>query len=199
MVCNPISKNIQGIPSIRNFVGVRMAKKVLKADLSISGLRKLQSDLEKYKDNIMYKCQLLAERLAERGVEIARVRVAELDAIFTGELIESIHEEYKGSIPGGAIFAVVADSSHSLFVEFGSGQRGADHPYPYPLPDGISWDYNVGKTIRQSASGRYYWFYPGKDGKWHYTEGMPARPFMYETAMQLYQEVTDVAKEVFGK
>lgn len=176
-----------------------MAKKTLKADLSISSIKQLQKNLEKYKSDITYKAQLLAEKLAERGVEIARVRVADLDAIFTGELIESIHEEYKGSIPGGAIFAVVADSSHSLFVEFGSGQMGADHPYPHPLPDGISWDYNVGKTIRQSASGRYYWFYPGKDGKWHYTEGMPARPFMYQTAMQLYKEVTKVAKEIFDR
>ena len=175
-----------------------MAKKTLTANLSVSSIKQLQKDLEKYKSDITYKARLLAEKLAERGVEIARVRVAELDAIFTGELIESIHEEYKGAISSGAIFVVVADSEHAIFVEFGSGQRGADHPYPYPLPDGISWDYNVGKTIRQSANGKYYWFYPGKDGKWHYTEGMPARPFMYETSMQLRQIVEETAKEVFG-
>lgn len=170
-----------------------------KANLSVKSIHQLQEDLEKYKSSITYKCQLLAEKLSERGVEIARVRISDLDAIFTGELIESIHNEYKGSISGGAIFAVVADSSHSVFVEFGTGQMGADHPYPYPLPDGISWDYNVGKTIRQSESGRYYWFYPGKDGMWHYTEGMPARPFMYETSMQLYEEVTKIAKDIFKK
>lgn len=177
-----------------------MAKKPLKADLSISSIRNLQKELEKYRDSLTYKVRLLAEKLSERGVEIARVQIADLDAIFTGELIQSLHSEYKGSTQYGAIFAVVADSSHAVFVEFGTGQRGKDSPYPYPLPDGVSWDYATGKTIRQNAkTGAYYWFYPGQDGQWHYTEGMPARPFMYLTSMELIKEVPKIAKEIFGK
>lgn len=177
-----------------------MAKRVFKADcLSVSSIRKLQKDLEKYRDSLEYKAALLAKKLAERGVEIARVQVSSLDAVFTGELLSSIHSEYKSSQKGGAIFAVVADSDHAAFVEFGTGQMGMDKSYPYPLPEGVSWDYATGKTIRKNATtGRYYWFYPGKDGKWHYTEGMPSRPFMYQTSMELMQEVVKVAKEVFG-
>lgn len=175
-----------------------MAKKTLSATLSISSIRQLQKDLEKYKDSLTYKARLLAERLSERGVEIARVQIADLDAIFTGELIQSLHSDYMGSTQYGAIFAVVADSSHACYVEFGSGQRGKDRPYPYPLPDGVSWDYNVGKTIRQNpVTGRYFWFYPGQDGKWHYTEGLPSRPFMYLTSMELIREIPKIAKEIF--
>lgn len=175
-----------------------MAKKILKSDLSISGIKELQKELEKYKDSLTFKCRELTEKLAERGVEIARVQIADLDAIFTGELIQSLHSEYKGSTPCGAIFAVVTDSEHCAYVEFGTGQRGEDRPYPYPLPESVSWDYNVGKTIRQNTkTGAYYWFYPGEDGKWHYTEGMPARPFMYLTSMELIREVPKIAKEVF--
>lgn len=175
-----------------------MAKKILKSDLSVSGIRNLQKELEKYRDSLTYKCRLLAEKLSERGVEIARVQIADLDAIFTGELIQSLHGEYKGSTEYGAIFAVVTDSQHATFVCFGTGQRGKDSPYPYPLPDGVSWDYNTGKTIRYNAKkGTYYWFYPGKDGLWHYTEGMPARPFMYLTSLELQKEVVKIAKEVF--
>ena len=177
-----------------------MAKKTLKADLSISSIRNLQKELEKYRESLTYKARLLAEKLSELGVEIARVQIADLDAIFTGELIQSLHSEYKGSTPYGAIFAIVTDNDHAAFVEFGTGQRGEDRPYPYPLPAGVSWDYNVGKTIRQNATtGRYYWFYPGQDGKWHYTEGMPSRPFLYNTSMELIREVPKIAKEVFGK
>lgn len=178
-----------------------MSKRVFKTDcLSISSIKQLQSDLEKYRESLEYKARLLAEALAERGVEIARVQIADLDAIFTGELIQSIHSEYVTSQKGGAIFAVVADSSHAAFVEFGTGSRGEDKPYPYPLPEGVSWDYNVGKTIRQNpVTGIYYWFYPGQDGKWHYTEGMPSRPFFYNTTMELYQIVVKTAKEVFKK
>lgn len=173
-------------------------KKTLKADLSVSSIRNLQRELEKYRDSLTYKARLLAEKLSERGVEIARVQIADLDAIFTGELIQSLHSEYEGSTQYGAIFAVVADSKHAAFVCFGTGQRGEDRPYPYPLPNGVSWDYNVGKTIRQnSVTGRYYWFYPGQDGKWHYTEGMPSRPFLHNTSMELIREVPKIAKEIF--
>lgn len=175
-----------------------MKKRILKADLSISSIRNLQKELEKYRDSLTYKARLLAEKISERGVEIARVQIADLDAIFTGELIQSLHREYMGSTPYGAIFAIVTDSDHAAFVEFGTGQRGKDTPYPYPLPEGVSWDYNVGKTIRQNATtGRYYWFYPGQDGKWHYTEGMPSRPFLHNTSMELIREVPKIAKDIF--
>lgn len=177
-----------------------MAKKTLKANLSVSSIRQLQKELEKYKADIIYKCQLLAEKLAERGVEIARVRVAELDAIFTGELIQSLHSEYGESTKTGAIFYIVTDSQHAAFVEFGTlGNIGGKAEYPYPFPDGIEWNYGSGKHIIQLSNGEYGWFYKGDDGKVYWSSGMSARPFMYQTSMQLYQEVEKIAKEVFRK
>lgn len=177
-----------------------MAKKTFKAELSVSSIRNLQKELEKYRDSLTYKCQLLAEKLSERGVEVARVQIADLDAIFTGELIQSLHSEYKGSTQYGAIFAVVTDSKHAAYVCFGTGWKGKNSPYPYPLPDGVSWEYNTGKTIQyNSKKGTYYWFYPGNDGLWHYTEGMPSRPFMYLTSMELIKEIPKIAKEIFSK
>lgn len=173
-----------------------MAKKILKSDLSISGIRNLQKELEKYRDSLTYKCRLLAEKLSERGVEIARVQIADLDAIFTGELIQSLHSEYKGSTEYGAIFAVVTDSDHAAFVEFGTGIVGQQSPYPYELPEGVTWEYASGKTIRQLADGRYGWFYP-KDGQWYFTEGMISRPFLYNTSLELQKEIVKIAKEVF--
>lgn len=170
-----------------------MAKKRLKADLSISGIRQLQKDIEKYQNSIDYKAKLLAENLADMGVEIARVKISSLDAIFTGELIQSVHTEYKSSIRGGAIFCVVADSDHAVFVEFGTGIVGAKHPYPGNLP----MVYAQGKTIRQLADGRYGWFYKGDNGQWYFTEGMESRPFMYETSLELEKKVVSVAKRVF--
>lgn len=176
-----------------------MAKKILKSDLSISGIRNLQKELEKNCDNLTYKCRLLAEKLSERGIEIARVQIAELDAIFTGELIQSLHSEYKGSTEHGAIFAVVADDESAVFVEFGTGIVGQKSPYPYPFPDGVKWEYASGKTIRRLADGRYGWFYQDDNGDWWFTEGMPSRPFLYNTSLELQKEVVKIAKEIFGK
>lgn len=154
--------------------------------------------LKDYENSLEYKCRLLAEILAEKGVEIARVQIAYLDAVFTSELLQSIHSEYVGSVKGGSVWAVVAGTDHAAFVEFGTGVVGKQSPYPYQLPEGVAWQYASGKTIRQLTDGRYGWFYPSDDGKWYFTEGMPSRPFMYLTAIEIRDIVSQTAKVVFG-
>ena len=175
-----------------------MAKKVFKADLSVKGIENLKKALLNYKDNtLQQKLNIFAKTLSEKGVVIAKANIAGLDAIFTGELISSIHTSYGGSTKGTAVFYIVADSKHAAFVEFGTGQLGQEAPYPYPLPEGVEWNYNTGKTIFEIEPGQYGWFYHGDDGKWYFTQGMPSRPFMYETSIELMQLVVRTAKEVF--
>lgn len=174
-----------------------MPKKITINALSKSSIENAIRQLRAYKNDLTYKCQLLAEKLAEKGVEIARVQIADLDAIFTSELLSSIHAEYKGSTKGGSVWSVVAGTDHAMFVEFGTGIVGKQSPYPGELPDGVSWEYASGKTIRQLADGRYGWFYKDDDGQWWFTEGMPSRPFMYHTSIQLRDIVLKTAKEVF--
>ena len=165
--------------------------------LSQSSIQNAIKQLRAYQDSLTYKCQMVAQKLAEKGVEIARVQIADLDAVFTSELLSSIHSEYEGITKGGGAWAVVAGTDHALMVEFGTGIVGKQSPYPGELPDGVTWNYASGKTIRQLAYGRYGWFYPGDDGNWYFTEGMPSRPFMYYTSMQLMKLVEKTVKEVF--
>lgn len=168
-----------------------------KADLSVSGIEKLKKEIINYRDNtLQQKVNLLAERLADKGVDIARANVSKLDAIFTGELLSSIQKRQVSSGKGTAVFFVVTDSDHAAFVEFGTGQMGQEMPYPYPLPEGVTWDYNTGKTIFEVSPGQYGWFYQ-RDGQWYFTQGMPSRPFMYETTMELYETVVKTARDVF--
>lgn len=175
-----------------------MAKRRFKTDLSVKGIEQLKRDLLYYKNNtLQHKVDLLAKVLAEKGVDIAQVNVAKLDAIFTGELISSIHTRYGGGTKGTAIFYIVADSQHAAFVEFGTGQLGLEGGYPYPFPSGVDWQYNVGKTIFEISPGQYGWFYPGDDGQWYFTQGMPSRPFMYETSLELVNLIVKTAKEIF--
>ena len=174
-----------------------MAKKIT-INLSQKSIQDAISQIKAYQNDLTYKCQLLAEKLSERGVEIARLQLADLDAIFTTELISSVHAEHKGSVKGSGIWAVVAGTDHAMFVEFGTGIVGKRSPYPGKLPDGIDWQYASGKTIRQLADGRYGWFYQDDNGEWWFTEGMPSRPFMYYTSIQLRDIVVKTAREVFG-
>ena len=107
-----------------------------KADLSVSGIEKLKKEIINYRDNtLQQKVNLLAERLADKGVDIARANVSKLDAIFTGELLNSIQKRQVSSGKGTAVFFVVTDSDHAAFVEFGTGQMGQEMPYPYPYAD----------------------------------------------------------------
>jgi hypothetical protein len=172
-----------------------MAKRVFKTDLSVKGIEQLKKDLLNYKNNTLQKkVNLLAQRLAEKGVAIAKSNITTLDAIFTGELLNSIHTRYGGSSKGTAIFYIVADSDHAIYVEMGSGLIGASKPYPGKLPV----VYAQGKTIHHTKNGKYGWFYQDDNGEWYFTEGMPSRPFMYETSLELMQLVVKTAKEVFA-
>ena len=176
-----------------------MAKKAFKSDLSVKGLENLKKQLLDYKNNtLQQKLNLLAKTLSEKGVVIAQANIAGLDAIFTGELVSSIHTRKGSGSKGTAIFYIVADSKHAAFVEFGTGQLGQEGGYPYPFSEGIEWECNTGKTIFEIEPGQYGWFYPGDDGKWYFTQGMPSRPFMYETSLELMQIVKETALEVFA-
>ena len=166
------------------------------SDKSIKNANKALRD---YENSLTYKCRLLAERLAEKGVEVARIEVTSLDAIFTGDLMRSIHAEHIGNIKGGGIWAVVADDKSAVFVEFGTlGSLGGKKEYPYPLPEGVQWNYGSGSNIIQLTNGQYGWFYKGDDGKVYWCEGMDSRPFMYLTGIELEKDVVKVAMEVFG-
>lgn len=177
--------------------------------MSQSSIQNTIKQLRDYQNSLAYKCQMVAQKLAEKGVEIARVQIADLDAIFNQDLIKSIHSEYVGSVKGGGVWAVVAGTDHAMFVEFGTGIVGKQSPYPGKLPDGVTWNYASGKTIRQAMqdisingdtfvkAGEYYWTYIGDDGKLHITKGMPSRPFMYYTSLQLMKIVEKTVKEVF--
>lgn len=175
-----------------------MAKKVLQAELSIKGINDLKRQLKSYKtDFLKRKLEELTMRLAEQGVEIAKSNITTLDAVFTGELLGSISLKKESSVNEKVVFLIVTDSKHAAFVEFGTGQMGLEGGYPYPFPNGVQWDYNTGSTIFEFSPGQYGWFYE-RDGQWYFTQGMPSRPFMYETVMELANKVHKIAKEVFG-
>lgn len=86
-----------------------MLKQICMIYDSVSSIDNAIREIKSYQADITYKCKLLAERLAGIGVEIARVNVADFDAIYSGELLSSIKAEYNGSTPNGASWMVITD------------------------------------------------------------------------------------------
>lgn len=167
-----------------------MAKKPLKADLSISSIRNLQKQLQDYQKDLTKKCEEFVRKLAKKGVEIAKMKITDYDAIYTGELLASINSEQGAVIQNGATWIVYTNCPWAKFVEFGTGIVGEHSPHPNTSI--VGWKYDV------NEHGEKGWFY-FRDGEWYWTKGMPSRPFLYETAMDLRQEVVKTAREVFGK
>lgn len=157
--------------------------------LSQKSIEKAAEQLTKYTEELEDKCTLLTVKLAEKGIQTARMKIASYDAVYTGQLLESINYERGAVIQNGDEWIVYTDCPWAKFVEFGTGIVGKGSPHPDTSI--VGWKYDV------NEHGEYGWFY-FRDGEWHWTKGMPSRPFMYETAMELRQNIVKIAKEVFG-
>lgn len=167
-----------------------MARYTFTSDLSVKGIEKLKEELINYRDNTLQKkLDLFVERLALEGVIIAKTKIAEKDAVYTGELYNSMNLRRGDAIYNGSQWIVFTDCEWAPYVEFGTGIIGMENPHPNPSL--ASWKYDV------NEHGEKGWFY-FKDGEWHWTKGLPSRPFMYETARDLPSTVTRIAREVFG-
>ena len=93
---------------------------------------------------------------------------------------------------------IISAGGYCKYIEFGTGVKGRDNSHPSEEYKAImNWAYNSGATIFTTKDGREGWYYPADDGTWRFTEGMPSRPFMYETAQYLRKEAQKIASEVF--
>lgn len=167
-----------------------MRKKVIKVRLDPNSIADAITELQMYKEELERRVELLVKTLTDRGAEIARAKVVDMDAVYSGDLLGSINSYLSatGAIPVGFI-RVNAD--YGMFVEFGTGIVGAENPN-HPAHSAFDWEHDI------HGHGYSGWWYPGDDGQAHWTKGQPSRPFMYETARQLEAEFPKIVQEVFG-
>lgn len=146
--------------------------------------------LEKERDELEKKAESLVRLLTNLGVEKAR----DIVPIDTGTAQASII----GYVDEAEGIGIIRAGGHCKYIEFGTGVKGRSKKHPSPeYIEIMKWAYNVGATIFTTKDGREGWYYPADDGTWRFTEGMPSRPFMFETAQYLRREAKRLAKEVF--
>ena len=94
-------------------------------------------------------------------------------------------------VSNGASYYIYTACPWAKFVEFGTGIVGSENSHPDTSI--VGWKYD---TNNHGEKGWHYF----KDGAWHWTQGMPSRPFMYNTASELrsMNTIADIAREVFG-
>ena len=175
---------------------------------SESSIRKAQEQIKEYKDDLIAKCELFVEKLAEVGIMVAEQNTGqfgnyiafqtELDpdkygckAVVVATNTGLIKSEWIINSSGDTR---TADVSPILMAEFGSGLR-ADDSYgkrqKVPMGTGTFPE----QTHAEDPDG---WWYQTLDGVWHHSYGVsPTYPMMRASAA-MTDRIRMVAKQVFG-
>lgn len=161
----------------------------IKVRLSDAGLRDAERQIQAYKATLNQKAQELAKALADKGLDVAKVRFA--NAQYAGSNDVSCRVEQNGNT-----CAIIADGKAVAFIEFGTGVMHS--AYGGELPDGVGEHGTYGKENGK----RKRWYYyresgnagtPVKhvDGKGqlNYTDGN-------EPAMAMWGAVEEIASQV---
>lgn len=179
-----------------------MAKKIFKTDLSVSGIKALQKQLQDYQKDLTNKCRELAKQLSEIGIKVSGERIGESPLGKYVTIKTEITEEQAGCkailIATGSVKESegYAPFNTLLAIEFGAGI----HYNKTPNPNADKFNMGVGTfpgQIHAFEDGWYYW--DDKVQKWRYTHGVKATMPMYNASMEIQQNIVKIAKDVFGK
>ena len=172
--------------------------KTVKVPLSQRGIDTLLREIERYTVWLKERSQVLLDRLAQAGFEVASARFAK--AAYDGTNDASVSMETRSE----GVRAVVAVGASVLFIEFGTGVTYPDN-HPQAAELGMKrGEYGQGHG-KQSSWG--YYGDPGtngvvktkKDGSTVViTHGNPANMPMYETVKELEAMLPELVKEVFS-
>ena len=172
--------------------------KTVKVPLSQRGIDTLLRDLESYTVWLKERSQVLLDRLAQAGFEVASARFAKAAYDGTNDASVSLETRSEG------VRAVVAVGASVLFIEFGTGVTYPDN-HPQAAELGMKrGEYGQGHG-KQSSWG--YYGDPGTNGVVKMkkdgspvviTHGNPANMPMYETVKELEAMLPDLVKEVFS-
>lgn len=172
--------------------------KTVKVPLSQRGIDTLLREIESYTVWLKERSQVLLDRLAQAGFEVASARFAKAAYDGTNDASVSLETRSEG------VRAVVAVGASVLFIEFGTGVTYPDN-HPQAAELGMKrGEYGQGHG-KQSSWG--YYGDPGtngvakikKDGSTVViTHGNPANMPMYETVKELEAMLPELVKEVFS-
>ena len=172
--------------------------KTVKVPLSQRGIDTLLREIESYAVWLKERSQVLLDRLAQAGFEVASARFAK--AVYDGTNDASVSLETRSE----GVRAVVAVGASVLFIEFGTGVTYPDN-HPQAAELGMKRG-EYGKGHGKQSSWGYYGD-PGtngvvktkKDGSTVViTHGNPANMPMYETVKELEAMLPELVKEVFS-
>lgn len=165
-----------------------------------SSFDKAIAELERYRNDLQTRADMIRERVAERirwsAEEGFSTSIA--DAIFLGGT-----EQVGGNVTvtisdEGTVTVVIANGADAVFMEFGAGVYFNGSAGSSPHPAGQSQGMLIGE-YGQHKGRRSSWHLPGstKDSPL-VTHGTPASMPMYRGAREAAAALDEIAREVFG-
>lgn len=170
--------------------------KTIMVTLDPTSIENAIKEINEYRKEVERKTKMLVQRLTDLGASIARIKIADMGAVYSGELLSGVGGYFSPILNAGF---VKVTSDHVAFVEFGTGVVGQQSPHTNgEYLAKAAWAYGSGSKIFTTKNGKVGWIYPTDDGEFRFTEGMRSRPFMYQTALELQKEFPRMAREVFA-
>ena len=170
----------------------------IKVRLSDAGLRDAERQIQEYKTTLNQKAHELARALADKGLDVTKVRFA--NAEYAGSNDVSCCVEQNGNT-----CTIIAEGKAVAFIEFGTGAH--HNGYGGELPPGVGAHGSYGKG--QGANRRWYYYgdpgnagtyvdnVPGK-GQLNYTSGNDAAMAMWGAVEEMASQVEATWREVWN-
>lgn len=159
-----------------------------KANLSVSSLDKLLSELREYQKKIEQAPARIVENLADFGenqIQRGIQSIIDRDGNYLAKA---------GSYVFGGAGLAYMEGDQAAYLEYGTGVVGKNSPHPQANEAG--WQYNTGKTINPKTGDWSYW--DSVKGKYIHTKGIPAQMPVFNAALEMRKQVVKAAKEALN-
>lgn len=158
--------------------------KTIQVELTTKSINSAIKELRQYRQWVEMKERELRLRLAQLGATVASIQFSR--AIYNGTNDVSVRVDDTGGVA-----VIYAEGESVAFIEFGSGAKyGYGHPQAGEFGVGPG-TYPDGKGHWDDPNG---WWY----GHGQHSYGNPPAMAMYGAVQAITEQVTKIAKEVFG-
>jgi len=100
--------------------------KTINVTLDPKSIQAAIKELRKYKLDIQKKTQRLVQKLTDYGAEVARIKIVNMGAVYSGELLAGVDGYFSPLLNVGFVRVT---NDHVAFVEFGTGVVGKANPH----------------------------------------------------------------------
>lgn len=160
-----------------------MPKTIRIDGLSNKNISRAIKEVQRYKQWVLQKESELRERLATLGATVASIQFAR--ATYDGVKDVTVRVDNTGSVA-----VIYAEGEAVAFIEFGAGDLYG-HGHPQAAEHGMGPGTYPGKGHWDNPKG---WWY----GSGQHSYGNPPAMAMYQAVQAITEDLTRIAKEVFG-